>query len=275
MGKTIDKIVVSSIAPKNTNVLWDDGENLKIFRNGKWESTSKSNHNNEEYIVPDWKANGGEEGYIKNRTHYTTKVNIVTVSKENITSTPYKIIPMDPGVYYEENGVERYVTLKPQYKINNEDIEWIDFSASGPPIQLAHNNGFLYIKDRFNYPRNNFTFWNESITYLSEKFIPNTIARSINYELHHIKLDISKTDSNVTTLNDNSVSLTDRCVCDLYNGYYDKENALIHNGELYNGIITGISGGKLVQYNVNLETGEITLKHEIDIAELYNKISSL
>lgn len=38
MGKTIDKIVVSSIAPKNTNVLWDDGENLKIFRNGSFEN---------------------------------------------------------------------------------------------------------------------------------------------------------------------------------------------------------------------------------------------
>ena len=38
MGKTIDKIVVSSTAPKNTNVLWDDGENLKIFRNGSFEN---------------------------------------------------------------------------------------------------------------------------------------------------------------------------------------------------------------------------------------------
>lgn len=40
MAKEIDKIIQSKTAPKSNNVLWDDGENLKINRNGKWESTS-------------------------------------------------------------------------------------------------------------------------------------------------------------------------------------------------------------------------------------------
>lgn len=39
MAKEIDKIIQSKTAPKSNNVLWDDGENLKINRNGKWEST--------------------------------------------------------------------------------------------------------------------------------------------------------------------------------------------------------------------------------------------
>lgn len=39
MAKRLDKIIQSKTAPKSNNVLWDDGENLKINRNGKWEST--------------------------------------------------------------------------------------------------------------------------------------------------------------------------------------------------------------------------------------------
>lgn len=34
----IDKIVKRKTAPKDKNVLWDDGENLKINRNGVWEN---------------------------------------------------------------------------------------------------------------------------------------------------------------------------------------------------------------------------------------------
>lgn len=38
MAKDV-KIVKSKTAPVDKNVLWDDGENLKINRDGKWEST--------------------------------------------------------------------------------------------------------------------------------------------------------------------------------------------------------------------------------------------
>lgn len=38
MAKEIDKIIQSKTAPKSNNVLWDDGENLKINRNGKFEN---------------------------------------------------------------------------------------------------------------------------------------------------------------------------------------------------------------------------------------------
>ena len=34
----IDKIVKQKNAPKDKNVLWDDGKNLKINRNGVWEN---------------------------------------------------------------------------------------------------------------------------------------------------------------------------------------------------------------------------------------------
>lgn len=42
MAKIIDKIVKSKNAPQSTNVLWDDGENLKIYRNGVWENTNST-----------------------------------------------------------------------------------------------------------------------------------------------------------------------------------------------------------------------------------------
>ena len=38
MAKIIEKIVQSKYPPKDTNVLWDDGENLKISRNGSFEN---------------------------------------------------------------------------------------------------------------------------------------------------------------------------------------------------------------------------------------------
>ena len=38
MIKRIDKIIQSKTAPENNNVLWYDGENLKINRNGNWEN---------------------------------------------------------------------------------------------------------------------------------------------------------------------------------------------------------------------------------------------
>lgn len=37
MAKIINTIIQQPTAPKRTNVLWDDGVNLNIFRNGKWE----------------------------------------------------------------------------------------------------------------------------------------------------------------------------------------------------------------------------------------------
>ena len=45
MAKEIDKIIQSKTAPKDTNILWDDGENLKISRNGKWKTTTSNSDN--------------------------------------------------------------------------------------------------------------------------------------------------------------------------------------------------------------------------------------
>lgn len=65
--------------------------------------------------------------------------------------------------------------------------------------------------------------------------------------------------------------LVDTIGCILLDDY----DIILINATYYNGTITGIKEGLYVQYNVNQTTGEITLKHEIDIVELYNKVNSL
>ena len=42
----IDKIKRQKNAPKNKNVLWDDGTNLKINRNGVWENVVSGGSSN-------------------------------------------------------------------------------------------------------------------------------------------------------------------------------------------------------------------------------------
>lgn len=44
MAEIKDKIISSPSAPIDTNVLWDDGTNLKTFRDGKWKSVIKLSH---------------------------------------------------------------------------------------------------------------------------------------------------------------------------------------------------------------------------------------
>ena len=38
---TINKTIKSPTAPKSTKVLWDNGTDLMINRNGKWEKVNK------------------------------------------------------------------------------------------------------------------------------------------------------------------------------------------------------------------------------------------
>ena len=219
----------------------------------------------------DWQNNNQEDSdSIKNRTHYISSKDEQYHNSQGIN---FNIIPdVDAYCYaYDNYNLSETILIKKD-DTSYKTLNTATFTAS--IVRIGKNNSFFRTTVRGSDP-NAVKFVIFTVKTLDDYYIPDTIARVADYELPHIKLDISETDSNVTTLNDNSVSLTDRCVCDLYNGYYDKENALIHNGELYNGVITGISKGNLIQYDVNFETGEITLKHEIDIAELYNKVNSL
>lgn len=52
----------------------------------------------------------------------------------------------------------------------------------------------------------------------------------------------------------------------------DNFEYILCNAEYHNGTITGIKEGKLVQYDVNFETGEITLKRTIDLELIGSEI---
>ena len=75
MAKIIEKIVQSKYPPKDTNVLWDDGENLKISRNGSFEnvvSTIENNNNNTnlgiEVTVDNTTGNPSADATVENGT---------------------------------------------------------------------------------------------------------------------------------------------------------------------------------------------------------------
>ena len=68
MAKIIEKIVQSKYPPKDSNVLWDDGENLKISRNGSFENVSDDTDIKNKLTelaekVGDRESNGGM-GYV-------------------------------------------------------------------------------------------------------------------------------------------------------------------------------------------------------------------
>lgn len=126
MAKEIDKIIQSKTAPKSNNVLWDDGENLKINRNGKWESASKENSSNQElYAYPvdtlDGKENkvvglGGDGQYMYVGELIASEFGTPTEEKVvgDVIETAYIYQPIydDKYIeYFEEFVNEKYITL--------------------------------------------------------------------------------------------------------------------------------------------------------------------
>ena len=104
MIKTLDRIQYSKNPPSSTNLLWDDGQSLKIFRNGAWYTIG-------EYIMaPDWSTNDENSyAYIKNRTHYI-KGDVYNINIENCktNTTVFDRLYLTPliinGVYIENYG---------------------------------------------------------------------------------------------------------------------------------------------------------------------------
>jgi hypothetical protein len=126
MAKEIDKIIQSKTAPKSNNVLWDDGENLKINRNGKWESASKGSSSNQElYAYPVDTLDGKENKVVGlgGDGQYTYVGELVvsedgTPTEERVLSdvfwTEYTYQPIYDGKYieaFESYLQDKYITL--------------------------------------------------------------------------------------------------------------------------------------------------------------------
>lgn len=74
MAKEIDKIIQSKTPPKNNNVLWYNGENLKVNRNGKWENVVASSSGGAGNIII--REDIGEPIFRENGQSYFSKEQI-------------------------------------------------------------------------------------------------------------------------------------------------------------------------------------------------------
>lgn len=68
MSKIIEKIVSQALPPKDTNVGWWNGKELKFYTNGKWKAGNNTS-TDDSYSLSD---------YFKNTPHPTIKVEINT-----------------------------------------------------------------------------------------------------------------------------------------------------------------------------------------------------
>lgn len=83
MIRTLDRIQYSKTAPQNTGVLWDDGNQLKIYRKNRWDIIGSF------VSKPDWNSNNDtDSAYILNRTHYVDGTHEVIDIKNCTTNTP-------------------------------------------------------------------------------------------------------------------------------------------------------------------------------------------
>ena len=119
MAQEIDKIIKSKTAPKSNNVLWDDGENLKINRNGEWENTNTTEI--KEGSIP----LSALDDNIKSSIAY-----VGTLSVENpiITLQTYsKYLLNGEYIIYPGQTITLYGRLNIEYSVN-----------TGTPKLIAH-----------------------------------------------------------------------------------------------------------------------------------------
>ena len=135
MSKIIDKIITSATPPNNTNVLWNDGNGLNIYKNGKWESAGapminityaelvELRNNNKliagmQYRITDYVTTTAQENTKSAGNQFDV---IVTADNENTLNEVARACLHDGDTYFSENGA-RLETWKIWYCLDN-DIE--------------------------------------------------------------------------------------------------------------------------------------------------------
>lgn len=153
MAKIIDTIIQQDTAPKQTNVLWDDGVNLHIYRNDNWDviGCEKDEETTPEQSKPiikqqsDWlETNEDAETFILNKTHGFIGGNsiIIDVVKGLEEGTPISdIIETFPiqinDVFIKENG---------NYEIIDKDKKAILSVLLNNPIRIINSETNMTLK---------------------------------------------------------------------------------------------------------------------------------
>lgn len=123
MAKIIEKIVQSKYPPKDTNVLWDDGENLKIRRNGSFENVVSTTENNGtnldiEVTVDNTTGNPSASATIENDT-----IKLAFSGLKGETGSQGEVGPVGPqgpaGGAYDDTEIKNKLTELSAEILNN------------------------------------------------------------------------------------------------------------------------------------------------------------
>lgn len=237
MAKIFDKIVQSATEPSKNDIWLKDGQ-LKAFQNGQWESLSPQGQGGQ---------GGGE---VPGEVSSEHPVKIIELTQEEVMT-----------------GKELDITVEEYLKHS-----WIIRAKNGPlvfnfkldSVAMYTDMGKTYVEDVYTYIFNN--TYNQMFTI------------SIMYGLHDEDSTISLTSLNcannygqinfiLSDVNTNKAVLNDAILNHTYSAQLSIKNINII-GTYCNGIFTGFAEGKIKQYNINAETGEVSEKLSIDIETL-------
>lgn len=122
----MNKIIQSKTAPKSNNVLWDDGENLKINRNGKWENVNNAETNNLGIDPVVWK--------------YMCEPHIVEYRSDS--GSCYNPVPKELSDIIYQNGKFNHLVLS-TILIKNYDNAYYDDEWVVERITSYDNEGYV------------------------------------------------------------------------------------------------------------------------------------
>lgn len=162
--KEIDKIIKSKTAPKSNNVLWDDGKELLINRNGKWENANTTEI--KEGSIP---LESLSEEIKSNLPHimYLSEPIIIEIKKDIVE---YKIADTNIyfGTYFQFNGV-----------VHKSTDEYFITNLVGPSIKgrFAQRDKTYLILDRSPVLDETIVLYT-TVNYnkIKEEFLPDSIA---------------------------------------------------------------------------------------------------
>lgn len=146
--------------------------------------------------TPDWDAKEGEEGYIKNRTHYLEWTTLGTIDVTNAKSG---------DVIYLDFSVTADTKMRNQTRSNRlfYDIPTgggtFDLPVSGPSVRaVMHGDRTLQIvSDPYGIP-NIIEFGDVALWPLAEEYIPHTIART--EQLDELSSEVNKLSEEIENL---------------------------------------------------------------------------
>lgn len=172
--KIFNKVVWGKVAPENKNDIWFDGSTFRHYKNDDWFPMTLTKEEVQEMlksievksVTPDWRAEVGEEGFIKNRTHYlSNKMLHITGEFSEYVGENYTL-----WVKYGE----RIWKLSPGESIGilygaDDYTFWLDFSSDGALSTRGGSYGLEYPIEIYEY-----------LIPIPSAYLPDSILWTIN-----------------------------------------------------------------------------------------------